>query len=182
MPALQPPLKLTDRRRCVLATVEDARRHLRDWEATEDSIDTLIDQNYLLAWDIALHGQSGSDPDKLRKDKSPRARELRILPESITHFDMFGGRRKFEWSEEKIFKRLFEGLVGTSSTSSVEIITSADLRLLFNCGPTHITNLIDARQLNQVPGTAYTTGPKGAAKIYLRELRRFLQTRFEGAL
>lgn len=160
MIALQTPLLRSDRRRCVLATVEDARRQLKDWDATEDTILELIEEGGLLAWNLAL-------------DPKSSARLWRILPESIAHFDSAGGSRPFGWLPARVLDRVLEG-------QHDQVLESTDLRLLLNCGPEHITNLIDAGHLKQLKGTDYRRGPGGAAKIPRPAVIRFLETRLEG--
>lgn len=161
----------------VLVTIEGAREKLRRGY-DEDDINILVADGFLVAWNIAL------------KPKS-MARELRILPDSIDYY-------LAHITDPNPVSPYFDP-VGTLSSASPSksvpawqttllkrcdkpFIPSNTLKLILNCGPTHITNLVDARVLAQLPGTTYQRGPKGAALITKESFLSFLKSRLEGGL
>lgn len=169
MPAVAPQsaqrkLVLDDSPALVLATVSDARAALPGHD--EDDILALIEDGSLpFAWDIAL-----------RPGKS--AREFRLYPACVEHYRRTGGSRPYP--DAARFDAVIVRLLGHHAGKP--FLTSNTLRLLLNCGPTHIINLIDAGALKQMPGTVYRRGPNGAALVESYSFVRFLETRLEGAL
>ncbi len=154
--SLQPPLVRSDRRRCVLATIEDARRQLKDWAADEDVVLDLIETGALqFAWDIALASER---------------RAWRILPECIDHFDRTDGSRPFPLTEAKAYARVLEGCG--------DLLTVREISNLLNCGPTHVANLIAAKQFSV--GRVTPCAP-GATTIPRAAFLSFLKSRLEGA-
>lgn len=153
--SLQPPLVRSDARRCVLATVEDARRQLRDWDVDEDDILALIEDGQLFAWNIAV-------------DLKDAKRLWRIFPDSISHFEKTAGHRQFIMTDAAIYKRLLEGCG--------DLLTIRELANLFNCGPTHVANLIAAKNFSDC-----NNGP-GVTRVERAALLAFLKSRMEGAL
>jgi hypothetical protein len=141
-----------ERTTLVLATVASAREQLPGH--TEDDITALIEEGHLLhAWNIGL-GQ---------------ARDLRIWPECITHYSATLGHRKFHRTLDQVIAQMLQ--------TNKPYLTSSQLRLLLNCGPTHILHLVEAGALAKMPGTTYSRGPQGAALITVQSLKAFFQTR-----
>jgi hypothetical protein len=154
--SLQPPLVRSDTRRCVLATVEDARRQLRDWSVDEDDILQLIETGHLLAWNIALD------------TRAETKRLFRLLPESIAHFEKTGGHRPFSISDNAS-SCLLRGFT--------DFLTIREIANLLNCGPTHIAHLIEARQICSSRGNE---ADPGITKIARAALLAFLKSRTHG--
>lgn len=158
---LQTPLIRSDARRCVLATIEDARRQLKDWligsdrNVNEDTILELIESGALpWAWNIA------ADPRDAK-------RLWRILPECLDHFDRTGGKDAFGWSQAKVLARITEG-----HGDSLSVRNIADILV---CGPTHVANLIQAGALRS------QRNDYGITKISKAQFLSFLTSRAEGA-
>lgn len=70
-----------------------------------------------------------------------------------------------------------ESVISQILPSERAYLTSTEVRLLLNCGATHVTNLIVEKQLQLVPGTHYHRGPHGAAQITAASLRNFFLSR-----
>jgi hypothetical protein len=161
--ATQRKLVLNDRATLVLATIETARLMLPGHD--EDDILCLIQEGALpWSWNIAL-------------DPRNSAREIRILPDCIDHYARTGGSRQFGVRNLNflIAHRLLP-------ETHKPFVLSTALKLMLNCGATHITNLVDAKILEELPGTKYRRGPNGAACITRDSAVRFLQSRLEGAI
>jgi len=170
-PALSQPTQrkmvLDDTPAVVLATIEQARQHLPGHD--EDDILALIEEGAIpWCWNIALNPRN-------------MARELRILPDCINHYQATAGARDFTKTFpnlatlEHVLAHLLHG-------DDKPFLRSTTIRFLLNCGGQHIINLIDAGILIEMPGTSYKRGPTGAAAIRRASFLRFLQTRAEGAL
>ncbi len=158
---VQRKLVLQDAPPLVLATVCEARMRLPGHD--ENDILAMIEEGALpFAWDIALK------PGRM-------AREFRIWPDCIEHYARTGGTRRYARS----FESALHELLGRHGKP---FITSNQVRLQLNCGPTHVINLVDAGQLKQLPGTKYKTGPNGAALVMRESYIEFLRTRLEGAV
>lgn len=161
MPAtLQRKLVIKDQPTLVLATIDAARLQLPGHD--EDDILGLIDEGFLaFAWNIAL---SHSDDSR---------REIRIWPDCIDWYAKAQGKGQYSRTQAQVLNTLAPARPGVRQ----DFVTSRRLRLLFNCGSTHIFNLIASKQLAVLPGTSWNTGPNGAAIIGLASVHRFLQSR-----
>ncbi len=166
----QRKLVLDDLPRCVLATVETARLQLPGHD--EDDILALVDEGYLpWSWNIAL------DPKSM-------SRELRIFPDCVLHYKTTVGKQPFPITglDQLVRQHLLRG-------HDKPFLPSTLVKLILNCGATHVTNLIDAKQFSCLPlgggGRApalYRRGPNGAALITRQSFVKFLETRLEGSL
>jgi hypothetical protein len=170
MPAttLQRKLVLDDAPTLVLATIAHARLQLPGHD--EDDILALIQEGALLwSWNIALRPKVS-------------AAEYRIWPDCITHYKATSGSRPYGQlaGQPKTIEALVDQLVPEKP-----FLWSTTIRLLLNCGPEHVTNLIDAKCLKCLPlttgGALYRRGPGGAACIKRESFIQFLKTRLEGA-
>lgn len=138
----------------VLSTIADARAKLPGHD--EDDILALIEEGIILhAWNIAL--------------KKTAAREIRILPACIDHYKSTGGARPFPIGGP-------DPLAPILATDK-PFILGARLKLILNCGATHIINLVDAKLLRVLPGTKYQRGPNGSPVIEMKSLLSFMQAR-----
>ena len=166
--ALQRKLPITDPRLRILVTINGAREREAFRNYDEDDFAWLIEQGYLVAFDISVHQRLLAV-----KDSSSR-RELRIFPDSLNHYAHSQGNPKcgrspyFSTWDRLILERHHEANISTPRAS-----------VILNCGPTHIINLIDARLLQSV--TNYGRGPKGVAQITRDSFLTFLKSRLEGA-
>jgi hypothetical protein len=159
----QRKLVLDDQLYRPLITIESARSSLPGHD--EDDIIALIDEGFIpWAWNIALK------PGRM-------ARELRLLPECVEHYRRTYGSRGVAidahlTSIDRVIAHLLK-------FHDKPFILSTDIRLILNCGSTHVTNLVDAKVLKQLPGTDYRRGPNGAACVTRESLEQFLTARLE---
>jgi hypothetical protein len=151
---LQRKLPLDETPALVLADVAAARMALPGHD--EDDILAMIEDGQLAyAWNIGLG----------------TAREIRIYPPCVEHYRRTGGSRQFNPAEPAVLAELL------SRNGEKPFIKSSVLRLILNCGSTHLINLIEAKALRVVPNTTWGTGPNGAALVTIDSLKTFLQTR-----
>lgn len=186
----QKKLVLNDAPSLVLLTIDAARALLPGHD--EDDILSLVEDRFVpFAWDISLR-------------PGTTARELRLFPACIEHYARTGGSRPFSFDgltlpqiSESTNRRAFRQALQESDFMFGQLtqrvlaallqghtkpfISGNTLRLLLNCGSTHLTNLIDAGALRQLPGTEYRRGPHGAALLDRDSVLQFLQSRLEGA-
>jgi len=152
-----------ERTTLVLATVASAREQLPGH--TEDDVTALIEEGHLLhAWNIGL-GQ---------------ARDIRIWPECISHYLRTAGSQPSTINHQpstRRYPRTLDQVIAQMLQTNKPYLTSSQLRLLLNCGPTHILHLVEAGALSLMPGTTYTRGPQGAALITIQSLKAFFQNR-----
>lgn len=168
-PPVQRKLVLDDQPRCILADVSTARAELRGFD--ERDIWMLIEDGFLLAWNIAL--LTGINPVIQQSiNPVPYRRELRILPETIEFYKRTGGSRG-----KHNFSATWPMLLTKGFTKP--FVFSPQIALLLNCKCEHITHLIDAGHLQQMPGTSYRRGPTGAACVAKASLLNFLKARLE---
>jgi hypothetical protein len=150
----QRKLVLNDPTLLVLSTVHDARAQLPGHD--EDDILALIEEGQIpWAWNIALKSQNA-------------AREIRIWPDCIAHYRNTGGQRPYRSAEPELNRILLDGK---------PFVNGSRLKLIFNCGATHIINLVDSKQLRVMPGTKYHRGPNGSPAIEAQSLLNFLNSR-----
>lgn len=159
--ALQRKLPILDDHLLVLATISAARAKLPGHD--EDDILALIEDGYLLAFNIALQ------PPPLM------ARELRILPPSL---DLYA--RQFSKTPVRAFAHTWPRVLLAGEDKP--FLFAPTVALMLTCSPTHVTNLIDAGLLRQLDGTRYSRGPNGAACILRESFLGFLKSRLEGGL
>jgi hypothetical protein len=168
--SVQRKLRLDDSPSLVLATISDARRALPGHD--EDDITLLIEENVLLAWDISLR-------------PGDTARELRILPHTIDRYARAGSKSfsvtsviscKKSGSLSNPFSATWPSLL-LGRHQDKPFLFATTIRLLLNCGATHVTNLVDAGSLVQLTGTEYRRGPNGAACIERGSFLTFLKGR-----
>ncbi len=151
---LQRKLPLRDPSLRVLLDTAAARAKLPNFD--EDDVLALVEDGQLLAWDIS------SRP-------GVTARCLRIFPDSVDFYSKTNGSRPHP------FAATWPALL--LSNDNKPFLHSPRIAILLNCGPQHITDLIDDHQLAQVPGTSYRRGPTGAACITKQSFLQFLKTR-----
>jgi hypothetical protein len=163
--ALQRQLPVADPRLRVLVTINGAREREAFRNYDEDDILWLIENAYLVAFDISL-----------RAGKDSSARELRIFPDSLDYYAKTNGNPK---AKKNPFAATWDRLILSNDTKPFLLSTRA--QVILNCGSTHVTNLIDAGHLKQLAGTEYKVGRNGAACISRDSFLAFLKSRLEGA-
>lgn len=163
--ALQRQLPVVDARLRVLVTISGARQ----WEAfrnyDEDDLLWLIENDYLVAFDISLRGAAaGSD------------RELRIFPDSLEYYAKTNANPK---AKKNPFAISWDRLILANDHKPFLLSTRA--QVILNCGATHVIELVKAGLLKQLDGTAFKRGRTGAAVITRDSFVSFLKSRLEGA-
>jgi hypothetical protein len=135
---------------------------LRQWEGfrgyDEDQILWFIQSGYLVAFNIAL-------------DTKESSAEWRIFPDSAEWLAKNKNARKQNPYFDTWHNLLFQ-------TGEKQSINTTRAKVILNCGPTHVTNLIDSGLLKQIPGTTYRRGR--AAVITCDSFLAFLKSRLEG--
>jgi hypothetical protein len=142
-----------EKTRCVMLDIKGVRSKLPGHD--EDDVLALIEEEGLLpwAWNIGL----GS------------AREIRVLASCVEHYAATGKRLKLQWRD--VLEEIFFGC-------NKPFLTGKEIKLILCCSPTTISNLLKAKELNSLPGTNWTTGPKGSALIGCESFTDFLLRRF----
>ncbi len=104
--------------------------------------------------------------------------DLRVLPAVVTNFLVHGGTKRLDWDWERVRKELVRGSLRTATIGSREVqyIEGTTAQLILNCSSTHLVSFIP-HQLKLVPGTSYSSGPKGTPKITVDSFLEFLRKR-----
>jgi hypothetical protein len=101
---------------------------------------------------------------------STRAREMRVLTESVSEFILGNVRQPddspAEWSR-----------VLSMVLPERPVIFGTELSRSLNCSSTHIMNLVTRRAIQTVPGTRWGTGPSGSPQIERASIESFLKQR-----
>jgi hypothetical protein len=164
--ALQRQFPISDPLLCVLVTINGAREReaFRNYD-TED-FHWLINERYLVAFDISVLGEKGRD------------REWRILPHSLDHYAKTNGNPKARGRTGSVnpYAATWDHII--LKNHHEQNISSPRAGVILNCSPDHITKLIDARLLKTV--VAYSRGRNGAAVITRDSFLSFLKSRLEG--
>ena len=142
----------------------------------EDDIIELIEvQVALIAWDIATPGHRGAE----------RRRELRILTQSVAEYQQLNPARCEEYycaiTPDAAINLLLSTIDARHSIPR-DFITVNEVQRVFNCGSTHVINLIQSKALALVPKTDYQRGPGGSPSIARESFIEFLTTRYVGGL
>lgn len=137
---------------CPMTTVSGVRDRIAGLD--EDDVVALIEETGELthAWNIGLGGSS----------------ERRILTRCVEHFARTG--RPLILSQAQVLKEIFAGY-------DKPFLTGTRVRLILNCGSTHIINIVEAGDLSTVPGTSWNTGPNGSPLITRESFIAFLNGR-----
>ena len=140
----------------------------------EDDIIELIEvQVALIAWDIATPSRRGTD----------RRRELRILTQSVAEFQQFNPDHSAEYycpiTPDHAATILLSSL-DTRHSSPRAFISGTEFQRVFNCGSTHVINLIQSKALALVAKTDYQRGPGGSPSIDRESFTQLLKTRYVG--
>jgi hypothetical protein len=160
--ALQRQLPVADPRLRVLVTINGARQ----WEAfrgyNENDFLWLIENGYVVAFDISL--RAGQDES---------ARELRIFPDSLDHYARTDGHPK---AKKNPFALTWERVLFPNQSDALLLSTRA--QVILNCSCAHIGNLIEARLLKQPEGAKERS--RGHAAVITRDsFLSFLKSRRE---
>jgi len=141
-------------------------------DRTEDEIRDLVETGCLVAWDIAAPG-------------SHRA-ELRILTTSVSEFVAasreLGGRSPSEGDPAPSAIQPESAIAALVPKHDKPFVIGPEVKRILNCGRQHLINLVDAKVLEQLPGTQYRRGPQGWPVIARASFTRFLETRMIGAI
>ena len=136
----------------VLCTVSAARDRLPGHD--EDDLKSLWEEGRILyAWNIGL-GESI---------------DARLLPDAIDHYARTQGKTPYPRTEDQVLAQL--------CMSAKPWLTTTQLKIMLNCGATHIMNLIEAGQLKLQPGTQYGRGGANVALITIPSIKNFLKQR-----
>lgn len=168
---VQRKLHLDDAPALVLATVTQARYCLSGYD--EDNILDLIDNGFLaFTWDISIK------PGKT-------AREFRIFPPCIAHCKK-SPNEEFPLSFDAVVAQLL------ARHNDKPFLMGTTVKLLLNCGATHLINLVDSGALRCLPNNPaiqksknpilYRRGPNGSPCITRDSFISFLRERLEGGL
>jgi len=103
-------------------------------------------------------------------DEHARAREVRILPACIEHYQANVGKTFLNWEWPRIAQEILNGY-------GLDWISGVDLRLLLNCSTESIGRLIQRNQLALAPGSSCRPGPKGSPRIMVASFLEFLKKR-----
>jgi hypothetical protein len=135
-------------------------------DLSEDEIVAMVETGALVAWNIA-HPQADR-------------RYLAILSASVAEYQA----------------ALKAGTVGDCYHSTIcpdeainlllprhdkPFVLGTEVAEIFNCGSTHVMNLIEAKALLILPRSTYRRGPGGSPCISLASFVQFLQNRMEGS-
>ena len=141
----------------------DAAKGILD--LTEDDVRALVDTGALVAWSISTPGAERP--------------ELRILTASVAEFlrDNTDGSPDFASTIQPA-----TAIAALVPKHDKPFLTGPEVKRTLNCGRQHLTNLVDANALAQLPGTQYRRGPKGWPVISRDSFIAFLRTRMIGAM
>ncbi len=157
-PAIFPTQRKPNRRGqpvpLVLLDMESTRAQLHGYD--QDDLLALIEEGMILhAWDISL-GRRGC---------------LRIFPDCVLHYQRTLGSRPYPRTLDQVITQMLAVAGGKAW------LTAEQLKHLFNCGGTHIYNLLSSGDLTAVSGTTRGCGPQGSARITIASVRKFFETR-----
>jgi hypothetical protein len=143
--------------RCVMLDIKGVRSELPGHD--EDDVLALIEQTGSLpwAWNIAPRVGPGI------------AREIRVLKSCVKTYAETGKRLKLQWRDA--LDEIFFGC-------NKPFLTGKEVKLVLNCSPSTVSNLLKATEIKPLPGTNWTTGPKGSALISCESFTDFLLRRF----
>lgn len=147
---------------CVLLTTGGVRAELTLLDE-DDVLAAVLDHTLAPAFDLGLGGR----------------RDLRVLPSALDFYRQTLGSRRRRISERELLEELLRGQKPADQRpgNSEGWLAGEAVRLILNCGSTHLINLIDDGELAQMPGTSYRRGPNGSAQIPVASLKDFLKRR-----
>jgi hypothetical protein len=122
---------------------------------TSPELEQLLDLGFLIGFNIAVDGTPGA------------RRELRILVESIQHYDKTSRSFRIEWPA------LFRNL----TPHDKPILEGTEIKAILTCDDETITNLIRAGRLQVVCGTTFGRGRNGTPIVTMESYERFLKQR-----
>jgi hypothetical protein len=121
----------------------------------EDEVLALVDEGFIEGFDISSGGRT--------------RKEARLVLKTITHFLTTGGSRPQEWSDAQLLDLVLP--------HGKPVLTGKELQRSFNCGSTHVINLITEKLLKIQPGTDWRQGPNGSPLVMRSSVEAFLKTR-----
>lgn len=158
-PTLQRKLILDDAQLCVLLTVGGVREQLPGFDE-DDVLAAVLDHTMSPAFDLGMGGR----------------RDLRVSPSAVEFYRKTGGSRRRRISDAEMFTEVLRGCSPHGPLGQTWI-AGERVRMILNCSSTHLINLIDDGELEQMPGTNYRRGPNGSAQIPLASFKGLLKRR-----
>lgn len=150
-PPVQRQMDLRDPRYRPMAGVNAA---MRDLDLTAVEVTALLDGGDLIGWNIAT-GEA--------------RREIRVLTDSLAHYQRTLGSRPYPFEEGKVLRLILP--------HDKPALSGVEIQRAFNCDSGHVINLIEAKLLKIVPGTDWQRGPGGSPSVTRTSVIEFLKRR-----